>query len=304
MKTIRYAVVLAALCCCTILYAQTRVACIGNSITEGAGLQDPATQAYPARLQSLLGTGYDVQNDGVSSTTMLKAGDIPYWTKGKLPQTLAFVPTIVTVMLGTNDTKPQNWDAFNGEFKRDYLAMIDTLNTVPGKPKIYPVLPAPIMPNGFEIRDSALQKIIVIVKQIALERGLTVIDCNSPLVPFPSYFIDGVHPNAIGADTIAHVLYRVISASLVNQRESGSVHRKLLADGISGASSFVPVFQGCNSGVVLAMLVPGKRYEIKMYTAKGLLVLRRIVGGSQPESILGSLKSTPALRWVSVRALQ
>ena len=36
-----------------------RIACIGDSITEGARLADPAHDSYPARLQVLLGAGYD-----------------------------------------------------------------------------------------------------------------------------------------------------------------------------------------------------------------------------------------------------
>jgi hypothetical protein len=46
--------------------APIKVACIGDSITEGAGLSNPALESYPARLQRLLGAGYIVRNYGVS----------------------------------------------------------------------------------------------------------------------------------------------------------------------------------------------------------------------------------------------
>ena len=44
------------------LFAQTKekiikVACIGNSITEGFALEHPETESYPAVLQRLLGDG-------------------------------------------------------------------------------------------------------------------------------------------------------------------------------------------------------------------------------------------------------
>jgi lysophospholipase L1-like esterase/dienelactone hydrolase len=158
-------------------------------------------------------TGYTVQNDGVGGTTMLKNGNSPYWKNGKLAQVFTFKPNIVTIALGTNDTKQKNWDTYNTEFKGDYLAMIDTLNTLATKPRIYLVLPPPIWTNTFGIRDSALQKIIAIVKQIALERGLPIIDCNTPLKSSQAFFADGVHPNAVGADTIAHIIYRSIIGS-------------------------------------------------------------------------------------------
>jgi acyl-CoA thioesterase I len=193
--------------------AQTKIACIGNSITEGFGLQTPSTQSYPARLQALLGSGYQVENEGVTAKTLLKNGDQPYWTQGKLSQVFTFKPNIVTIKLGTNDTKPQNWDTHYAEFKRDYLAMVDTLYTISTKPRIFVVLPAPIWPNTMGIRDSAMQKIIIIIKQVALERGLPVIDCNTPFKQFQAYFQDGVHPNAIGDDSIAHIMYRSITGS-------------------------------------------------------------------------------------------
>jgi lysophospholipase L1-like esterase len=196
----------------TTTVAQIKVACIGNSITEGASVA--AGQAYPDRLQQLLGSGYSVQNEGVTTTTMLKDGDTPYWTRGKLSKVWTFQPAIVTIKLGTNDTKPQNWDAHYALFKRDYSAMVDTLNRLASKPKIWLILPVPIWANSFGIRDSALQKIIPIVNQIATEKGLTVIDANTPLKNFKTYFPDGVHPNAAGQDTIAHVVYRALKSTV------------------------------------------------------------------------------------------
>lgn len=193
--------------------AQIKVACIGNSITAGTGLSNASTQAYPAVLQTLLGNGYTVQNDGVSGTTLLKNGDNPYWKNGKFASVFAFQPNIVTIKLGTNDTKPQNWDAYNAQFRRDYEAMIDTLNTLASKPKIFLVLPVPIWTNSYGIRDSALQKMIPIIKDIGARRGLWIIDANTPLKNFSSYFSDGVHPNATGADTIAHVIYHGLTGN-------------------------------------------------------------------------------------------
>lgn len=55
-----------------------RVACIGNSITDGHGIDMATTQGYPAHLQRLLGNDYEVRNYGVSSRTMLNKGDHPY----------------------------------------------------------------------------------------------------------------------------------------------------------------------------------------------------------------------------------
>jgi len=182
---------------------KTKLACVGNSITEG-------TSNYPTYLQKLLGAEYEIQNDGVSGTTMLKKGDKPYWTQGKLSQALSFKPDMVTIKLGTNDSKPQNWDTYKGEFKKDYLAMIDTFLTLTPKPSIYLILPVPVFKDVWGIRNSVVKEMLPIIKAIGSERNLPVIDANTPLLGFSSYFPDGVHPNTTGADTIAHVIYRFI----------------------------------------------------------------------------------------------
>jgi acyl-CoA thioesterase I len=183
-----------------------KVACIGNSITAGSN-------NYPSYLQTLLGSDYQVENEGVSATTLLKKGDAPYWTQGRLKQALAFNPDIVTIKLGTNDTKSQNWDAHGGEFKKDYLSMIDTFKALTTKPDIFLVLPVPVFKaNNYGIRDSVLKKIIVVIKEIGTERQLPIIDANTPLLGFSRYFSDGVHPNGAGSDSIAHILYRALKA--------------------------------------------------------------------------------------------
>jgi lysophospholipase L1-like esterase len=183
-----------------------KVACVGNSITAGSS-------NYPTYLQTLLGSGYQVENEGVGGTTLLKKGDMPYWTQGRLKQALDFKPNIVTIKLGTNDTKSQNWNAHSGEFKKDYLAMIDTFKLLAAKPDVFLVLPVPVFKtNSYGIRDSILKKIIVIIKEIGAERSLPVIDANTPLLAFSQYFSDGVHPNGAGSDTIAHVIYRALKA--------------------------------------------------------------------------------------------
>jgi lysophospholipase L1-like esterase len=222
----------------------TKIACVGNSITYGYGLGNAAAQSYPARLQALLGTtGYSVQNDGVNSTTMTKNGDTPYWTKGKLAQVFSFQPDIVTIKLGTNDTKPQNWEAlgYGTQFKKDYLAMIDTLAAMASRPKIFLVIPVPVFPNAtgayWGIRDSALQKEIPIIREVAAARGLPLIDANTPLKNSPKFFsVDGVHPDAAGEDTIAHIIYRAIIATSVN----GPARRPGVPINKSGAADVSP----------------------------------------------------------------
>jgi hypothetical protein len=197
----------------------------------------------------------------VNSTTVTKKGDVPYWKNGKLPQVFAFQTDIVLIKLGTNDTKPQNWEAlgYGAQFKTDYLAMIDTLAAMASHPKIFLVIPVPVFahPTGasWGIRDSVIQKEIPIIKEIAAARGLALIDANTPLKKFPQYFsADGVHPDAAGEDTIAHIVYRALIAT--------SVSTPALQPGISvamkGNDDIVGLSHGTDSPIIESFDIAGK----------------------------------------------
>ena len=57
--------------------APVRIACVGDSITQGVGAVKG--KSYPSQLQALLGDKWLVRNFGVSGRTLLKKGDFPYW---------------------------------------------------------------------------------------------------------------------------------------------------------------------------------------------------------------------------------
>ena len=86
-----------------------KIACVGDSITFGAAIQDRENRNYPLQLGKLLGDGYAVRNFGVNGATLLKQGDLPYWTRPQFKMATEFQPNIVIIKLGTNDSKPQNW---------------------------------------------------------------------------------------------------------------------------------------------------------------------------------------------------
>jgi lysophospholipase L1-like esterase len=91
-----------------------RIGTIGNSITHGVVLPDPLTQAFPVQLNDMLTANFGdtciVKNFGLTTTTMLKKGDVSYWNTQHFKDFLVYAPEICFIMLGTNDTKPQNWD--------------------------------------------------------------------------------------------------------------------------------------------------------------------------------------------------
>ena len=199
------------------LFAQTKekiikVACIGNSITEGFALEHPETESYPAVLQRLLGDKYKVGNFGLTAHTLMMKGNLPYMAKQPYQDALAFLPDIVTIKLGTNDTKPMNW-VHKEDFKKDLNTMIDAFEALPSHPKIYLCLPVPGGREDWGINDSiTTYGVIPRIKDVAHERHLPIIDLNTPLRPyFPQAYTDDVHPNKYGAQLIAETIYRALT---------------------------------------------------------------------------------------------
>lgn len=204
------------------------IACVGDSITFGARLEDPATQSYPARLQQLLGEGYRVLNLGVGGCTLIRKGRPTVWDQ--LAGLKASRPDIVVISLGTNDTCGEGtcgerkcWE-YQAEFVGDYLDLIDTLNTLPTQPEIWLCAPSPMVLEtpglsderqaGLTIRKVRLQELIERVKQVAKEKQVGFIDLNTPLDHKPELFTekDGVHPNPAGYQAIADLVYGGISS--------------------------------------------------------------------------------------------
>ncbi|MDE6039482.1 MAG: hypothetical protein K2F75_05805, partial [Paramuribaculum sp.] len=88
---------------------KTRVACVGNSITFGYGLSDPAAESYPSRLQEMLGPDFIVGNFGHSGATLLRRGHRPYNELPEYRAALDFRPDVAVIHLGVNDTDPRDY---------------------------------------------------------------------------------------------------------------------------------------------------------------------------------------------------
>ncbi len=179
-----------------------RVACVGNSITFGAGVSSDL--AYPAQLGKLLGAHYDVKNFGVSARTLLKKGDYPYWKDPAFVDAKDFQPQIVIIKLGTNDTKPQNW-VYKNEFYSDYIDLINEFRKGKIKPQIFISRPCPVYQTAWGIRDSILKLLIPIIDSVKETAKTDFIDFNTPMLDHAAWFPDGVHPNAPGYAFMAQV---------------------------------------------------------------------------------------------------
>jgi acyl-CoA thioesterase I len=188
-----------------------KVACVGDSITQGSGLPDPGKNAYPSQLQSLLGDKWKVGNFGVSGRTLLKKGDFPYWNEKAYQDALASSPDVVIIMLGTNDTKPQNW-AHEAEFVADYTELVKSFQALASKPRIYVCRPCPVPePGNYGINEKNNKEWIKRIDKLAKDMDLGVIDMHKALEDKPQLLPDHVHPNVEGAGEMAKAAFKALT---------------------------------------------------------------------------------------------
>ncbi len=188
-----------------------RVACIGNSITDGYGIGMSPVNGYPAVLQKKLGEGYLVKNFGVSARTMMNKGDFPYMNELAWRDAQAFNPNIVVIKLGTNDSKTHNWAHGADEYRQSMQAMIDTLKALPSKPKIYLCSPIPAFKDSWTINDSVIVNgEMPIIKKLAKKNKCKFIDLHTSYTYGDMMLNDGIHPNAKGAAKMADIIFDAI----------------------------------------------------------------------------------------------
>jgi len=209
MRTTVLAVV-ALVVCGFVGTAQAKlVACVGDSITYGSGIADRAKDSYPSQLQRILrqyDPSWEVQNFGVSGATLLSKGDKPYLRESAYGSARACNPDIVIIKLGTNDSKPQNWQ-YKGDFVSDYENMIDAFRALPSKPQIWVCKPVPAFYVNFSIRPDVIRdEILPMIDQISQEKNAPVLDLYTALQDSGKLFPDGIHPNAEGAGLMAQAV--------------------------------------------------------------------------------------------------
>lgn len=206
---------------------------MGDSITYGSGIPDRMNDAYPAQLEQQLhhlGLNWEVGNFGVSGATLLRRGDKPYTNQSAYNQARTWLPDIVVIMLGTNDSKEWNW-IHSGDYVADYLYLIDRFLQLSSQPQVWICKPVPAYQFNFGIREEVIRdEIPPLIEEIAAQRDVRVIDLYAALSGLAHLFPDGIHPNAAGSGKMAEAVAPLLAG--IRQRPEFNL------DGINNFQDF------------------------------------------------------------------
>lgn len=192
---------------------QIRVACVGDSITYGFFVRGQLWNSYPSVLQKMLGKDYCVGNFGFSNRTASEDGDYPYTAEKLYKKSLDFQPDIVLIMLGSNDSKPNNWKAES--YARSLARLAESYRALDRRPRVLLMTPPSVFHFWkkvlWTIQGDVLEnEVVPICRRVAEELGLECVDVHGAFFGKKELFVDGCHPNVPGARLLAETVYQAI----------------------------------------------------------------------------------------------
>lgn len=300
----------------TMAQKKIKVACVGDSVTFGLGIEDRETNNYPARLQVLLGNQYEVGNFGKSGATLLSKGHRPYIEQEEYKKAIDFAADIVVIHLGLNDTDPRNWVNYRDEFIRDYLNLIQDFKKKKPKAKIWICRMTPIRNDHSRFLSGTRDwywQIQQTIEQVAVLAKVDIIDLQESLYDRPDLLPDALHPNGEGARLIAKTVYGAITGnfgglqlpSIYSDNMVLQRNKELFLQGIANAEADVEIFveketsagrktksknriirkmkvKTASDGKWQASFAPfeaGKGYQIRISSGKKTIVLKNVAFG-------------------------
>ena len=195
-----------------------QVSCIGDSNTKAQ---------YPKFLQEYLEASYEVKNFGKGGATLIDGTFFPYDKTDEYKRSLKFTPDIVLLMFGTNDANPK-WcldsarkTDFKGtpqeEFKSEYVKLINVYKKKNSKAEIFVLTPLPVWAkknlekeNIVERKEQLNKWVIPLVKEIAAEENVKLLDVHQLMKNSFKYSRDGVHLTKEGYKVLAKKISKEI----------------------------------------------------------------------------------------------
>ena len=284
-------------------YAQDKikVACVGNSITYGTGVAEREKNAYPVKLQQMLGDKYEVGNFGKPGATLLNKGHRPYTQQQEYKDALAFAGDIVVIHLGINDTDPRNWPNYRDEFIGDYRSLMQSFREVNPKVRFLLARMTPLSDRHYRFESGTRDwhaEIQLAIECIAKAEGVQLIDFHEPLYPYPYILEDAVHPNAEGAAILAKTVYEGITGDFGGLQMSDmysdnmvlqhgqplTIHGKANAGEkvtvkIAGQKKKTEAASNGKWSVILEPLKAGGPYTLEISAGKKELIYNKVLAG-------------------------
>ncbi len=198
-----------------------RIVCVGDSITQGIGVDNEPLCSYPSILQKELGYSYDVVNYGRSGATMCSYAVNGYTQRSYIDKSgyyddlikNAAKIDIVIIMLGTNDggssaeindLLSNNFVAFKTDFKLNLTKMVKELREKNDNIEIIMFNAPKCYRTGNSWESNLSEYIRPYQKQVAqeLEIGFYDMYAFSSSKMNVSDFSDGLHPNIAGYEKL------------------------------------------------------------------------------------------------------
>lgn len=193
---------------------KVKIACVGDYITSGSDSINVFSESYPAILAQLLGSDFEVMNFGVSDAKINKECTKAYHKSNNYRNIQIYNPDIIILMLGSNDAIPTQWDRYASRLKKDYEELLTTFQGLSSSPDIYICTPICSFQNKLGIDDYTVsQNLSTMIRKIAKEKSLQLIDLNAIFPINQSLFFDNVNPDVEGNEIIAKEIYKIITTN-------------------------------------------------------------------------------------------
>ncbi len=212
---------------CGSIFAQkvVNIACIGNGVTYGIGVENREKNNFPQQLQYLLGTKYKVTNFGVVNAPVLSNGLNGYTQTAEFKKSKTINPDIIFIELGLDEINSSD-TAFISNFTNTLEDIVQSYTNSSARPRIVLLLPLPIFLNDSSLFNNSVNKnkIIPKIQKIAFEKNLEVLDLFSMFIDKQDLFLDKLHPSSLGGTLISKRLYELVK---LNKDESSPVFEKI-----------------------------------------------------------------------------
>ena len=189
---------------------QLKLACVGDSITEGFCVNKGMT--WPEQIGRMLGSGWAVRNFGRGGMTLVSYQQTPEFKNAK-----ELNPDVVVIMLGTNESRPVLWKTAKAGFAGDYGAMVKQFAELPSKPRVFLCYP-PFVANDKNLTENDFSEACILeqiplVDEAAKAAKAGVIDIHGALKAKgkAAYNPDGGHPNDAGQTIIATTVHAALA---------------------------------------------------------------------------------------------